>query len=168
MTEGKQDAAMLHALYAKIEEILRQFREIREEAEGIVENSAMPDAALHLNDVLQHTEEATTTILDAATTIGSLTDNAGVAEQIGRIYEACSFQDISGQRIKKVLGHINTLETQLSSLAESVRGSSGDTASKKTKAAAPQKTGDAALMNGPALAADAPSQAEVDAMFKSM
>ena len=58
MTEGKQDAATLQALYTKIEEILRQFREIREEAEGIVENSAMPDAALHLNDVLQHTEEA--------------------------------------------------------------------------------------------------------------
>lgn len=168
MTEGKQDAATLQALYTKIEEILRQFREIREEAEGIVENSAMPDAALHLNDVLQHTEEATTTILDAATTIGSLTDNAAVAEQIGRIYEACSFQDISGQRIKKVLGHINTLEMQLSSLAESVRGSSGDAAPKKPKAAAPQKTGDAALMNGPALSAEAPSQADIDAMFKNM
>ncbi len=168
MSEGKQDAEALRALYTQIEDILRQFREIRQEAEGIVENSAMPDAALHLNDVLQHTEEATTTILDAATTIGSLTDNAGVAEQISRIYEACTFQDISGQRIKKVLGHINTLESQLARLAESARGSTADASAAKAKTPAAQKTGDAALLNGPALSAAAPSQAEVDAMFKSM
>lgn len=168
MPEAKKAADDLRGLYAKIEEILKQFREIREEAEGIVENSQMPDAALHLNDVLQHTEEATTTILDAATTIGSLTDNAAVAEQIGRIYEACTFQDISGQRIKKVLKHLNTLEEQLQGLSEAARGATGDAAAKPRAKAAPAATGDAALMNGPALSTEAPSQADVDAMFKNM
>lgn len=160
--EQKQDAATLRVLYAQIEEICRHFKQIRQEAAGIVQNSQMPDAALHLNDVLESTEKATNTILDAATAIGMIADASAMqteekqklTEQVGMIYEACSFQDISGQRIKKVLRHLNELEEKLMHLSESTRG----------QQSAPKPNDP--LLNGPALTAQAPSQEEIDALFK--
>ena len=155
----KKQAADMQALYVQIEEICRHFKEIRQEAVGIVATSQMPDAALHLNDVLKSTEEATNTILDAATAIGALVENGNINRQlinehVGLIYEACSFQDISGQRIKKVLQHLNELEEQLLRLS--------DTASNRTIVKKPADS----LLNGPALTAVAPSQADIDSMFK--
>jgi len=117
--------------------------------------SNMPDAALHLNDVLQATEDATQVILDAAAAISGLTpDNAAINEQVGRIFEACGFQDINGQRIKKVLKRIEELESQLIRLTDS---------SYMASAAPP---GDK-LMQGPQLSRNAPTQEEVDNMFKA-
>ena len=162
MTESKQDIATLRALYAQIEDICRHFKEIRKEAAGIVETSQMPDATLHLNDVLQATEEAANTILESAIAIGNLVDGSSldaptkqlISDQIGRIYEASSFQDISGQRIKKVLQHLTDLEGQLARLSETARGE-----------ASPAKIVDPYL-HGPALAGTGPSQEEVDNLFK--
>lgn len=160
----KQDTATLRALYAQIEEIYGHFKKIRQEAEGIATASQMPDATLHLTDVLESTEKATHNILDAATTIDSVTqassmaagDKAKVNAQVLLIYEACSFQDISGQRIKKVLRHLNELEHKLAHLSETARGK------------AQTKRADEHLLNGPALSGEAPSQAEIDALFKKM
>jgi chemotaxis protein CheZ len=129
---------------------------------GIVKTSSMPDAGLHLNDVLQSTEEAAMTILEAATIIGSSVTEANgipapamqkISEQVNRIYAACGFQDISGQRIKKVLRHLHELEGQLLRLSQIARGHGG-----------PKSTDP--LLNGPQLAAEAPTQQEVDRLFK--
>ncbi|MDX2095433.1 MAG: chemotaxis protein CheZ, partial [Alphaproteobacteria bacterium] len=71
-------------------------------------------ATLQLTEVVRHTEEATNSIMDAADAVmllaGGLADTeagAKLGEHAVSILEACSFQDITGQRIKKVL---NTLE----------------------------------------------------------
>lgn len=152
----------LKALYAQIEDICRHFKEIRNEAADIIETSAMPDAALHLNDVLQATEEAALVILESASAVSLLAEDPGIpepvrdkiAEQISRIYEASGFQDISGQRIKRVLTHLSALEMQLTRLSDTARG------------AAQQRPADA-LLNGPQLAAIAPSQADIDKLFES-
>lgn len=162
MTDStKSEAVMLAALHAQIEEICNNFKVIRKEASEIVNNSQMPDATLHLNDVLQSTEEAATVILDAATAITYVADSIEmpaeakqkINAEVSRIYEACSFQDISGQRIKKVLGHVNALETQLLHLS--------DTAKKQP---VPREQSNS-LMNGPQLSSQAPSQAEIDQLF---
>ncbi len=155
-------AAALEALYVQIEEICRHFTQIRQEASNIMEAGEMPDATLHLNDVLQSTEEATTTIIEAVTKMGgicesssmSAEDKAKASEQVGLVYEACCFQDISGQRIKKVLNHLNVLESKLLYLSETARGQM-----------APEKPVDPYL-NGPALSTEAPAQEDIDAMFK--
>lgn len=150
----------MRVLFAQIENLCNHFKEIRQEAMGIASTNQMPDATLHLNDVLQSTEEAATTILDAATTIGeaaeSLKDDAvkqRINDEVMRIFVACSFQDISGQRIKKVLRHLNLLEEQLLGLSQTARSH------KRSKVQAD------ALLNGPALSGEGPSQSEVDDMF---
>jgi chemotaxis protein CheZ len=158
--ESKVDKAMLLALHSQIQEICGNFKVIRKEAMDIVHTSQMPDATHHLNDVLQSTEEATTAILEAATAIGYAMDGSvaapetkeQVSSQIGRIYEACSFQDISGQRIKKVMKHMSALEAQLLRLSETAKGQM------------PLKPEDS-LMNGPQFISQAPSQEDVDQMF---
>lgn len=153
----------LKALYAQIEDIMLHFKEIRGEAAGIVRTSQMPDAALHLNDVLQSTEEAAMIILDAATAIGSLAEDPrvhadvkeGITQQVARIFEAAGFQDISGQRIKKVLLHLNELEAQLLRLSETAQ----------RQAAPPPKD---TLLQGPSLSSEAPSQDDIDRLFGSL
>lgn len=168
MPESAKDAA-LRALYTQIEEICGHFRQLHLEAMGIVESSQMPDATLHLNDVLHTTEQATHTILDSSSAIGGIvdassageTDKGRVSEHLSRIYEACSFQDISGQRIKKVLQHLQSLETQLQHLSETA---GGYVAGSKATAAPASKD---ILLNGPALSSQAPSQSDIDDMFKN-
>jgi len=154
-------------LSAQIEEICKEFGEIRSQAEGIVNHGQMPDAALHLNDVLLVTENATNVILDAVTVIGTLVDASEIqfeskeviSEQVGRIYEACSFQDISGQQIKKVLHHLTTLENRLLRLSETAQGH-------KTTPQVAQDAPDP-LLNGPQLSSQAPTQSQVDDLFFS-
>lgn len=161
MAQEPLESIDIRTLYVQIENLCNHFREIRQEAMGIVSTSPMPDATLHLNDVLQATEEATTTILDAASTIGALAEGLKATqevkdkfnEEVTRIYVACSFQDISGQRIKKVLRHLNDLEEQLLRLSQAARSGSRP------------KQQDDSLLNGPALAGEGPSQAEVDSLF---
>lgn len=156
-----QEKEMLLALRAQIEEIHKHFKTIRSEAADIVSTSQMPDATLHLNDVLESTEQATTTIIDAATAIGYVAEEAALSPEsrkkingeISRIYEACSFQDISGQRIKKVLSHMNALEAQLVRLSDTAKST-----------VAPPNPVDP-LLNGPQLSSQAPTQSEVDRLF---
>lgn len=151
----------LRLLYRQIEDVCQHFNNIRREAGGIAESGTMPDAALHLNDVLQSTEDAATTIIDAASLISA---SAGIdavpqeirdqiSDQVNRIFEASSFQDISGQRIKKVLEHLSELEAQLQRLSDAARGAQ--------PAAKPKDP----YLNGPQLAKDMPSQADIDKLF---
>ena len=154
----------LKALYAQIEDAYYHIKAIRSEAVGIAATSNIPDATLQLNDVLQMTEQATITILDAATAVGGVVDDSSLGEaekstiheHIGKIYESCSFQDISGQRIKKVLKHVTDLESKLQRLAETARGQQKNETD----------VSDGSLMNGPALTSDAPSQEDIDNLFK--
>jgi chemotaxis protein CheZ len=162
-TASPQELAVLNELRMHIEHVCKQFHIIRSEAASISQKTAIPDAMLHLQDVLQSTEDATLAIIDAAMAVNTIAEEGSLPEtckqklqrQAAVILESCSFQDISGQRIKKVLAQINTLETQLRSLADISAGR-----------ATPSMAGDP-LLNGPALSSAAPTQAEIDRQFKA-
>ncbi len=126
----------------------------------------MPDAELQLNDVLKVTEDATVQILQQAGAILAVLENSGVSDEVrnevqarvNSIYEACSFQDITGQRIKKVLGHINGIGQQLKRLSDLAHFRAGD--------ANPVARGKDPLLNGPQLSQEAPSQNDIDNLFE--
>ena len=68
----------------------------------------IPRAGLELEAIVASTEKATGTIMDAAEEIMSAdATSENYVESINdacmRIFEACSFQDITGQRITKVV-----------------------------------------------------------------
>ena len=128
-------------------------------------------AALQLNEVVRHTEEATNLIMDKADAImliaGGLADetaSAQLAEHAVGILEACSFQDITGQRIKKVL---NTLEQIEFRIAHVVKLFGGDLP--KNLVVGDIDNGhrrpDEDLMAGPQLSKDKPTQDDVDKLF---
>ncbi len=92
------------------------------------------NAGVELDAVVETTEKAANTILDAAERISERikasqgTDNEAVKqsvlEQIGQdiedIFMACSFQDITGQRIRKTLENLREIEDRLGSALEKI------------------------------------------------
>lgn len=130
----------------------------------------IPRAGQELDAIVESTEAATNTIMQAAEEIMAADTNDTVAYQelvgdaVMRIFEACSFQDITGQRISKVVETFTYIEGRLNKLASLVEG---------VEAAVPDKTEESAaekrkreqILNGPQLKADAKDQNEVDALF---
>ena len=82
-----------------------------------------------------------------------------------RIYEACSFQDITGQRITKVVATLKPIEGKVAHIMQAFGAGDGSAPSAATApAAAP---GDADLLNGPQLPTSAMDQSDIDALLAS-
>jgi chemotaxis protein CheZ len=170
-TNDKQLA--LDAILKEIEEIYKSLKDIQSEASGILHESNVPDSSAQLNDVLESTEKATNVILDSATEINALADihcssdegKNKISDIVVKIYEACNFQDLTGQRIKKVLKNLSIIEDRLAKLASVAKGSEEN--SQPTQKPVSAKDKDASLMNGPQLTGAAPTQDEIDALFSA-
>ena len=177
--EGDLSAVNLK-LYSEIES-LSQFievarREIASLSPEEITDEHLPTATDELEAIVGATEKATETIFESVETIESLTERmeAEVAEKITdavtQVYEACSFQDITGQRISKVVSALKQIETNVVAILEAFSPvSQGEDAPKRpAKAKKPEtpKT-DADLMNGPQLPEDANSQEAIDALLAS-
>ena len=79
-----------------------------------------------------------------------------------RIYEACSFQDITGQRITKVVSTLKAIEAKVVQIAASF-GTRRRTGGVPVPEGAPStETG---LLNGPQLPAAAMDQADIDRLL---
>ena len=129
--------------------------------------------------VVQGTEKATNTILTASETVDTLAgrlakqaqdgearaDALAIQAQMQTVFEACNFQDLTGQRISKVVRTIGFVEERVAEMLRMWTGStsvSGDPERPK----ASRHDGEDGLLNGPALPGTAAvSQDAVDAMF---
>ena len=98
-----------------------------------------------------------------ATRTAGLDAAAGNAlmDAVTNIYEASAFQDITGQRITKVVRSLQSMEDKLGSLMSAFGPLENAMA-----AAAPE--GDAALLNGPQLGRNSSSQTDIDALFEGL
>ena len=130
-----------------------------------------------LDAVVSATEVATNTIMEAAETIEEvaerldeeLADALSVATT--KIYEACSFQDITGQRIGKVVGALKEIEVRVDAIvaafdddgerAEQARQRAADHAAQRDVESVEQGE----LMHGPQLPDQAINQDDIDALF---
>ena len=82
-------------------------------------------SGLELEAVVQVTETAANQIMEAAEAIGDWLqagnrDAEGlesVASRINSIFEACSFQDLTSQRIRRAIAHLQKVDTMLTALA---------------------------------------------------
>jgi len=133
-----------------------------------------------LDAVVAGTEQATQTILNMvedidqfATTLIETAQNEderslgrAIQDRVVHVFEACNFQDITGQRISKVVNTWKFIETHVARMME-IWG--GVIAFKDLiPEAKPERQGDAKLLNGPKLDGDAGhvSQDDIDALFK--
>jgi chemotaxis protein CheZ len=121
-----------------------QLSDIRQQIASVV---ALPTAAtrnsgLELEAVVQATEEAANRIMEAAEAIGDwLRDGKNdpssmdaVNEKVNAIFEACSFQDVTGQRIRRAIQHLQQVETMLTDM---VPGEDGQPAVERVVVSAP-------------------------------
>jgi chemotaxis protein CheZ len=134
----------------------------------------IPTATDHLDEVVGATEAATNKIMDCCDTISAIAGKQPEPTQgelmsvVTNIYEACNFQDITGQRITKVVRTLKHIDGQVTLLLKAL-----DDAGFKLEqqgAAAPlnvsQSTDpDKHLLNGPQKADDAIKQDDIDKLF---
>jgi chemotaxis protein CheZ len=134
-----------------------------------VNGQFIPKATDELDAVVQATASATHRIMDAADVLMDLagkldaTDSARAMEAINSIFEACSFQDITGQRVNKVVGLLRNIQERISNMVERTGAEEMATAP-RASALLPQDP-DQALLNGPALPGQGRSQSEIDALL---
>ena len=120
-----------------------------------------------LEEIVTETARATNRIMDAAEAVEKVaaTLESGPANALmdatTSIYEASAFQDITGQRITKIVRALQSLEEKLAALATAF-GPLDESVGEEM----PQ--GDAALLNGPQRESTAASQTDIDALFASL
>jgi len=146
-------------------------KEIASLQPGDLESTRIPRAGLELDAIVQQTEEATNTIMNAAEEImGADTEDpaayqATVNDAVMLIFEACSFQDITGQRITKVVETLAHIEQRVLELRNLLGVTEEDI--EDAKAEAEPVSEDKALLSGPALEGEGIDQGEVDALMGS-
>ena len=139
----------------------------------------MSRATGELGAVVGGTEQATQQILEAAEAIdqaaaamarvNSPDQQKLLSEEIGErvisIFEACNFQDLTGQRIAKVMATMKFIESHITVMMDIWGGVDA------IRAHAPpmvdEREGDARFLNGPKIEGDAghASQHDIDALF---
>ena len=130
---------------------------------------ALMDASQHLDEVVKATEQASNSIMDAADIIQGAAGGIGgdkekaIMDATTQIYGACNFQDITGQRINKVIKLLANIEQRVSKLNTLL----SEVASKESKVA-PAASGEVDLLAGPQHTGQGSSQAEIDALFASL
>lgn len=134
-----------------------------EAANDLVEHH-LPTAGNELDAVVEMTESASHTIMEAAEGIMAFDGDdpdayRGFVEgEMMKVIEACAFQDITGQRISKVVATLNLIEKRLIGFAE-----------EHPRMAADDKApSDDDLLNGPALDGDGLDQSDIDALLNSV
>jgi chemotaxis protein CheZ len=158
--------------YAELEELASYIRNAKQEIAAIkpkeITASHIPHATNELDAVVGATEDATNKIMDVCDTISEIAGKCSpeLNEQLiactTRIFEACNFQDITGQRITKVVqtlkyidGKIETLLKALGDEIDRLGGGGGASVTDSEKA----------LLNGPQLPQNAMDQDTIDRLM---
>lgn len=127
-----------------------------------VKEEFIPKATDELDAIVEATASATHRIMDAADVIMDVAGRLGKDDAdkamaaVTSIYEACTFQDITGQRVTKVVNMLKVIEERIDKMV----GALGDMESH------PGETREAAAVAPADIKATAPtSQDDIDAMF---
>lgn len=170
--------AELQDLSDTIQHTMREVATIRH---PMMENDRVQSAVDELGAIVAATEFATEQILTAAETIENslgdaasadaepaavergCVDRAAATEAVTSIYEACNFQDITGQRITRVMTLLRDVDERLLAIIEHVGPD------RFVAEARPPDCGstcaDKALLNGPAVAGGGLQQSSIDSLF---
>lgn len=157
---GARDPGAGPALHVVLTEVLGLVAEARRQ---LTAGGVRPDAATfrtaedELGAVVEQSAQAAETILSACEELDHLTASApdpdgALRACTMRIFEACAFQDLVAQRVKRIASLIREIEERLDGIIEPA-------------AMEPNAGASVSLTNGPALPQQAPGQAEIDRLF---
>jgi len=153
----EHDPADMLQLRLDIVDMAQTIEQIKSEIANTDDDGVtMSNAQLELNVVLDETEEATSTIKENS-------EFDKIDELVTEVYTACSFQDLTGQRLRKVVQLLAVLEQGLNNM---VSLWDADELERYKKTGAAEKTDDH-LKNGPALPDTAQEQNAIDAVLEA-
>lgn len=133
-------------------------------------DGTIPTATDELDAVIATTQDAAGQILDCAEQLQDFA--ATLPEEQGslilglatRIFEASNFQDLTGQRITKVVRVLHHIEARLNEMA----AAAGETLREARAATGIDPTIDEVPLHGPAMPGSANSQDDIDAILAGM
>ncbi|NCP61937.1 MAG: protein phosphatase CheZ [Alphaproteobacteria bacterium] len=165
---GNKDSQFL----AELKNIVKSIDTAKDEISAIrpkeLAEKDLPDAANSLDIIIQTSEEACSNILACGEELMEIAEfvpsklNERLMEISTKLFESSNFDDLNGQRIRKVIKILHDLENRLKNLLAAY-GESYETVAAKTDEK--KKTADEELLNGPQDAEEAASQDEIDAIL---
>ncbi len=160
------------SLLAEVEALGRTIASAKAEIAALrvddITDNHIPFATDELDAIVEHTATATNAILSSCETLdeaaASLTGEAAtnLQDATTRIYEACSFQDITGQRITKVVGTLKAIEAKVAQIVATFGTRGHEVAITETA-----EVTDSALLNGPQHPTVAMDQSDIDKLLAS-
>ncbi|WP_242390275.1 protein phosphatase CheZ [Polymorphum gilvum] len=176
LSEASRLKAELDSIYEAINRTKKEIAALHHTTGS--EGEEMTRVANELDAVVDGTEGATEAILSAAEFIDETANTLSarikgqdrelaqdIQERVIQIFEACNFQDLTGQRITKVVGTLRFIEERIIDMMEIWGGIETFTEIEVEMRA--RAEGDAALLNGPSLKTDTDvaTQDDIDALF---
>ncbi|WND01684.1 protein phosphatase CheZ [Temperatibacter marinus] len=177
LVSGTSQAGDIQHIAGELKELLDFITAARDELGSMRPKSLsavdIPRAADELSAVVENTEAAAGTVMDAADTLSEIAfsmegDQADTLMKLSTdLFEASSFQDITGQRINKVASTLDHLEDKLIALAEAIGDDYVETVEEEVFDEGGDVVNDEALLHGPQLDGEGNSQADIDALLAS-
>ncbi len=175
--EGDIDSVHVK-LFQQIESLAKTISQTKKELASIrpdeIRSKHLPQASDELDAIVGATEEATGTIMDSCEAIEEMASGIGgetaekLVEAVTKIYEACSFQDITGQRVSKVVKALKEVEEKVERILNAFGDEYKDLVqSEPQQDTAPKELTEEDLLNGPQLDHEANDKDEIDRLFNS-
>lgn len=163
--------ALDSSVYSELREIADYISNAKDEIRNLqandIKNNRIPQAGKVLDEIVQSTEDATNTIMEqaerimAADTEDTAAYQGEVNDAVMQIFEACSFQDLTGQRISKIVETLNFIDLRIGRLAEVIGSGDAELHLTEVEAASEERKKNL-ILHGPQSAEDAISQSDVD------
>lgn len=162
--------ALDNSIYGEFNYIATYIARTRDEIAALrpndIQSSRLPTAGAELEAIVRNTEEASNQIMSAAEKIMAIDTQelgayrAQVEEQVMEIFQSCSFQDLTGQRVRKIGEGLRHIEERMARFTH-VMG---------VKDAPIEETAEDVrrrelLLNGPAVDGPSTSQGSIDELF---
>lgn len=135
-----------------------------------INSTHIPTATDELDAVVGATEVATGTIMDACEAIQTLSSGlsekeivSNIQDQVTKVYEACSFQDITGQRISKVVSTLKEIDDKVRHILKMLGHEVSKDAVRREKSV--DINDKDSLLNGPQMPDSTPTQEDIDKLL---
>ncbi len=176
-----QTDPQLEALKKEVAGLFNSFQRVRDELASLnipsTEDNLLGSVAEQMTAITEETSSATNSIMEATEAIQTVNERLlkeikfggarpnfeEIALHTNKIFEACSFHDITGQRLTKIATAISILEDSFGTLATVVGKSALQTAKVEKKSI--HRNDDGLELTGPRVDDTAYSQEDIDKLF---
>lgn len=161
------------AMYRELRDMLESIEALRGDLSKVdpddIFSRRIPEMGRELGAIVSATEVATNSIMNIAEDVlaADKSDpaayNALVEQHMMAIFEACTFQDLTGQRVTRVIQTIEVIEERIEVLCRMIE--SNQITPTASKVSDTEKRNKARLVKGPANQGEGISQDTIDTMF---